>query len=268
MSKIAFLGAGNMAAAMIEGLLEKSPADRAALICYSASGKTSSALGKRTGIAVATTLDDLLADADLLVVAFKPQHLAGADPRLATLTRGKLVVSVLAGKKLARLNETFPEARNIVRTMPNTPAAIGAAITPFCSLRPLVSGDRALVEKLLGACGHYLEIAEEHMNGVTALSGSGPAFVFEFAAALRDAGVAAQLPVDVASQLSIETLLGAARLLARRKIDPETLRNQVTSPNGTTFAGLRRLEAGNFRSLIRDTVLAAQARAAELSNER
>jgi pyrroline-5-carboxylate reductase len=268
MSKIAFLGAGNMAAAIIEGLIEKSPSDRASLICYSASGKTASALAERTGIESAKSLDDLLADAGLVVVAFKPQHLASADPRLAALTRDKLVLSVLAGKKLARLAETFPGARNVVRTMPNTPAAIGAAITPFCSLRPLANDDRALVEKLLGACGHYLEIAEDHMNGVTALSGSGPAFVFEFAAALRDAGVAAKLPPEVASQLAVETLLGAARLLARKQIDPETLRNQVTSPNGTTFAGLRRLETGNFRALIRDTVLAAQARAAELSNEK
>jgi pyrroline-5-carboxylate reductase len=112
-----------------------------------------------------------------------------------------------------------------------------------------------------------LEIDEVHMNAVTALSGSGPACVFEFVAALRDAGIAAQLPAEVSAKLSVETVLGAARLLARRELDPETLRNQVTSPNGTTFAGLRRLEAGNFRGLIRETILAAQARAAELAKE-
>jgi pyrroline-5-carboxylate reductase len=267
MSKIAFLGAGNMAAAMIDGLLAQSPAHRENLICLGGSGKTASTLAARTGIAMAASLEELLRDATLLVVAFKPQHLAGADPQLAKLTRGKLVMSVLAGKPLSRLATVFPEARNLVRAMPNTPAAIGAAITPYCSQHPLVEADRAAVQELLGACGQYLEIDEVHMNAVTALSGSGPAFLFEFVAALRDAGIATQLPAEVSAKLSVETVLGAARLLARRELDPETLRNQVTSPNGTTFAGLRRLEAGNFRGLIRETILAAQARAAELAKE-
>lgn len=267
MTKIAFLGAGNMATAIVDGLLAKSPADRANLICLGGSGKTATALAQRSGINLASTLDELLAESDLLVVAFKPQHLAGADPRLTELTKGKLVMSVLAGKRLERLAKIFPHARNIVRAMPNTPAAIGAAMTPFCSLHPLDDADRASIENLLSACGHHIELGEEHMNAVTALSAGGPAFLFEFVAALRDAGIAANLPPDVSARLSVETVLGAARLLARRQVDPETLRNQVTSPNGTTLAGLRRMEAGNFRGVIRETILAAQARAAELSQD-
>jgi pyrroline-5-carboxylate reductase len=151
--------------------------------------------------------------------------------------------------------------------MPNTPAAIGAAITSFCALNRLLDSDRLLVETLLGSCGQFLELGEEHMNAVTALSGGGPAFLFEFVAALRDAGIAANLPAEIAARLSVETVLGAARLLARRGVDPETLRNQVTSPNGTTLAGLARMEAGNFRGVLRETILAAQARAAELSQD-
>jgi pyrroline-5-carboxylate reductase len=267
MTKIAFLGSGNMAAAMVDGLLAQNPAARGNLICFSASGKTATTLGARTGIAVANTLDALLATADVVVIAFKPQHLAAADPRLADLTAGKLVLSVLAGKRLATLAKTFPRARNLVRTMPNTPASIGAGITPYCTLQPLAPADRSAVEALLSACGAHLELAEEHMNAVTALSGGGPAFLFEFVAALRDAGIAANLPAAVAMQLSVETVLGATRLLARKQVDPETLRNQVTSPNGTTLAGLKKMEAGNFRGVIRDTILAAQARAAELSQD-
>lgn len=255
-----------MAGAIVDGLLAQFPAERGNLICLSGSGTTSAALATRTGIALANSLDELVLDADLVVIAFKPQHLAAADPRLGELTAGKLIVSVLAGKRLARLAEVFPQARNIVRTMPNTPAAIGAAITPFCSLRPLDDADRGSIEKLLGACGQHLELGEEHMNAVTALSGSGPAFLFEFVAALRDAGIAANLPPEISARLSVETVLGAARLLARRQVDPETLRNQVTSPNGTTLAGLRRMEAGNFRAVVRETILAAQARAAELAD--
>ena len=267
MTKIAFLGSGNMATAMVDGLLAQTPSDRSNLICFSASGKTSAALGERTGIAVATSLDELLRDADIVVVAFKPQHLATADSRLADLTANRLVISVLAGKRLARLAKVFPQARNIVRAMPNTPAAIGAAITPYCAFKPLAGSDRSSIEKLLGACGQHLELGEEHMNAVTALSGGGPAFLFEFVAALRDAGIAANLPPEISAQLSIETVLGAARLLARRAVDPETLRNQVTSPNGTTLAGLARMEAGNLRGIVRETILAAQARAAELSQD-
>ena len=262
MSRIAFLGAGNMAAAMVDGLLAKNvPA--VDLACFSASGKTAAGLATRTGVAQKNSLDALLAGADTLVVAFKPQHLAAADPRLAELTAGKLVVSVLAGKKIASLAKTFPRARNLVRTMPNTPSQIGAGITGWCVRAPLSPPDQAIVDTLLGALGQAVEIPENQMDALTSVSGSGPAYVFEFAAALRDAGVAAGLAPGIAQKLSVETLLGAARLLARKNIEPEKLRDAVTSPNGTTFAGLQRMAARDFRGLIRETVLAAKARSEE-----
>jgi pyrroline-5-carboxylate reductase len=201
------------------------------------------------------------------VVAFKPQSLASADPRLAGLTRGKLVLSVLAGKKLATLARTFPHARNLVRTMPNTPAAIGAGITPFCSLTPLAPADLARVEQILGALGQHLPLAEEHFDALTAVGGSGPAFLFEFVAGLRDAAAAAGLPPDVAYRMALETTLGAARLLARSHESPEALRDKVASPNGTTFAGLQVLARRQFRETLRETVAAAAHRAAELSRE-
>jgi pyrroline-5-carboxylate reductase len=112
-----------------------------------------------------------------------------------------------------------------------------------------------------------LPLAEDQMDAATALSGGGPAFLFEYIAAMRDAGIAAGLPPATSERLAVETALGSVRLLARKQVDPEVLRNQVTSPNGTTLAGLRWMEARDFRGLIRETVLAAQARAAELSKE-
>lgn len=268
MSKIAFLGAGNMATAIVEGLLAKNAAAKAELICYSASGKTAAALASKTGIAQAHSLQELLSAAHTLIVAFKPQHLASADPQLGDLTSGKLVVSVLAGKKISSLAKTFPRARNLVRTMPNTPSQIGAGITGWCRREPLNSADQSTIEAILGALGKSVEVPEDQMDGLTAVSGSGPAYVFEFAAALRDAGIAAGLSEETAQTLSVETLLGAARLLARKNIEPETLRNQVTSPNGTTFAGLQRMAAHDFRGIIRETVLAAKSRSAELSQDR
>jgi pyrroline-5-carboxylate reductase len=267
MPRIAFIGAGRMAAAMVEGLLARKSAPAADIGVIGGSGASARDLASRTGVSCPPSLTSLLEGADVVVVAFKPQHLAAADPRLAALTAGRLVISVLAGKRLERLSAVFPGARNIVRCMPNTPARIGAGITAWCAAGPLNPADAALLASLLGALGTAVEVDESQMDAVTGLSGSGPAYVFEFAAALRDGGVAAGLNRAVAEKLAIETLLGAARLLARDPAGPEALRDQVTSPNGTTLAGLRRLEAGAFRELIRATIAAAAARSRELSAE-
>jgi pyrroline-5-carboxylate reductase len=248
--KIAFLGGGRMASAIIDGLLATRAFGPSDIAILGGSGPSARTLAERSGARLATDLPDLLREADLLVLAFKPQHLSAADPRLAELTRDKLVLSVLAAKTLARLEKTFPHARNIVRTMPNTPAAIGAGITGWTSLRTL---------------GREIELPEEKIDALMAISGCGPAFVFEFTAALRSAGVACGLAPEIADLLARETVVGAAKLLAHTGVDPEELRNQVTSPKGTTYAGLQVLAARDFRGLLRDTALASQARSAELS---
>ncbi len=266
MANIAFLGAGNMASAIVDGLIAANTAPDS-LSCLGGAGRSATVLAARTGVTLAPTLDVLLAPASTLVLAFKPQHLASADPRLAELTSGKLVISVLAGKRLARLAQVFPHARNIIWAMPNTPGQIGAGMTGWCSLHPLTAEDRIIAERLLGALGRHVEIPESQMDALTALSGCGPAYLFEFAAALRDGGIAAGLAPDVAQILTVETLLGAARLLARRNIEPETLRNQVTSPNGVTFAGLKKMAARDFRGLIKDTILTAKARSEEMAKD-
>ncbi len=267
MSKIAFLGAGRMASAMVDGLLAKKAAAPPDLACTGGDDDTARLLSARTGIAAPADLNSLLKQADTVVLACKPQQLAGLDARLAELTAGKLVVSILAGKRLDRLAQIFPRARNLVRAMPNTPGQIGAGITGWCALKDLAATDRAIVNTVLGALGKMVEVGEAQLDAVTALSGSGPAYVFEFAAALRDAGEAAGLPRAAAYQLAVETILGSAKLMAQSAVEAEELRNQVTSPNGTTFAGLKRMEARDFRGLIRETVLAAKLRSEELSKE-
>ncbi|MGA2691449.1 MAG: pyrroline-5-carboxylate reductase [Opitutaceae bacterium] len=265
MDTIAFLGSGSMAAAMVEGLLAKGAYTPDRIRCIGGSGQSAPLLAKRTGIGLAGSLDELLDKADTLVVAFKPQNLAGADPRLAAHTRGRLVISVLAGKKLAALRKAFPEARGIVRSMPNTPGQIGAGLTGWCSDAPLGSRDRATLESVFGALGRSIEIAEPQMDACTALSGAGPAYVFEFAAALRDAALGQGFDAATAKLLAVETLLGAAKLLERRGADPEVLRAEVTSPNGVTAAGLRRMADRDFRGMIREAIEAARARSEELS---
>lgn len=254
-----------MATAMVEGLIAKGTYAPGRIACMGGSGTSAARLSGRTGIRLAKTLDDLLARADTLVVAFKPQHLAGVDGRLASLCAGRLVVSVLAGKKVEALMRAFPKARNIVRSMPNTPGQIGAGLTGWCSSVPLAPSDRAILDALFGALGKSLEIPESQIDGFTAISGSGPAYVFEFAAALRDAALALGFDPPTAKLMAVETLLGASRLLARRDVDPEVLRGEVTSPNGVTAAGLRKMADRDFRGMINESVMAAKARAEELS---
>lgn len=264
---LAFLGSGRLASAIVRGLLARGVCAPADIACTSKTGDSARRLAAETGIAHQPDLAALLAPADTVIVAFKPQSLAAADPRLAELTAGKLVISLLAGKRLARLQQSFPHARNIVRTMPNTPAAIGAGITPYSPLTPLTPADRARVESLLGALGDHFELAEQHLDAVTALSAGGPAFLFEFTAALREAGVAAGLPPEVSARLATQTIIGSAQLLAHTRSEPEALRDQVVSPNGTTFAGLQVMQQREFRALVRDTILAATRRADELSRD-
>ena len=266
MTKIAFIGAGRMASAIVDGLLTANPTAKSDLICFSASGTSASLLAARTGIQQAQDLPALMADADVVVVAFKPQHLTTADSRLAELTTGKLVISVLAAKTIEHLATVFPQARNIIRTMPNTPSAIGAGITGWSSQKVLTAKDRSTLNALLESIGQQLEVPETKIDALMGVSGCGPAFVFEFTGALRDAGVAAGLTADEAEKLAIETVLGSARLMARSPLSPEALRDQVTSPNGTTFAGLQRLAAHDFRGIMQEVVLAAKARSIELAN--
>jgi len=254
-----------MASAIIDGLLATGATTPAAISIIGGADPTAPALAARTGVRLAADLPDLLQAADIVVVAFKPQHLADADPRLAELTRGKLVVSILAAKTLARLGKTFPHVRNLVRTMPNTPAAIGAGVTGWAALRELSVADRASVLGLLRSMGREIELPEEKIDALMAVSGCGPAFVFEFTAALRAAGVACGLSFEIADLLARETVVGSAKLMAHTGTEPEELRNQVTSPQGTTYAGLQVMAARDFRGLLRDTAFASCARSAELS---
>ena len=266
MSKIAFLGAGRMASAMVGGILGKGvrPAD---LACTSGPDDTARKLAARTGIAAHEDVAKLLAGVDAVVLACKPQQIPTLDPRLAELTAGKLVLSIVAGKRLSTLAQKFPKARNLVRAMPNTPGQIGAGVVGWASQQPTSTGDRQIVDLILGALGKMVALREDQLDAVTGLSGSGPAYVFEFAAALREAGIAVGLDRDTAKLLAYETILGSAKLLVQSPEEAEELRNQVTSPNGTTYAGLKRMEAHNFRSVIAETVLAATQRSEELSKD-
>jgi pyrroline-5-carboxylate reductase len=265
MIRVAFLGAGRMASAMVAGLLESKAYTPEELACWTPSGQSAAALAGQSGIQRLESAAALMDQADVLVVACKPQHLASLDPSWAELTRGRLVVSTLAGKRLARLSSSFPAARNIVRTMPNTPGRIRAGITPYCTLHSPSPLDQTTIETLLGALGEWLAVPEEKMDAVTAISGSGPAYFFEFVAGLQAAGTRLGLSTTEANRLAVVTALGASRLMMETDRSPEHLRDEVTSPKGTTFAALQQFAASDLRAIIAKATAAAAARSAELS---
>jgi len=256
-----------MASAIVHGLLEKEHYAPEEIACTCGDDPTGPALAEATGIQYLPDIAPALYEAEAVVLACKPQQFAAISAELAEAARGKLVLSILAGTPLVRLSEKFAHARNIVRTMPNTPGQIGAGVTAFAPLRALSVKDNAIVENTLSSLGNFHEVEEEDLDAVTALSGSGPAYVFEFAAALRDAGVHCGLDEGLADALAIDTLLGAAMLLAESEETPEALRDAVTSPGGTTAAALKVFSEGNFRGLVDQALAAAKARSVELAQE-
>ena len=187
------------------------------------------------------------------------------DPRLAEWTTGSTVLSIMAGITLEVMAQSFPKARHLVRSMPNMPGQIGAGVTAYAFGGSADEKAKADVEGILGSLGRVFAVEEPQIDAVTAMSGSGPGYVFEFACALEEAGIGIGLEKEFARTLAIETILGSGRLMARSDEHPETLRNFVTSPNGTTQAALERLTEGDFRKLIADAVSAARDRSLELS---
>lgn len=264
--KLAFIGSGRMASAMVKGLLASAVTSAASIRCTGAPDGSAEALAAATGINCTYDAQTLLEGADWVILACKPQQLAEIPDSTARLCADRMVLSILAGTRLGRLRERFPLARGLVRAMPNTPGQIGMGITAFCSDRPLELAVKALVSRILGALGDVIELQEEQLDAVTALSGSGPAYVFEMVAGLRDAGIAVGLPAEVAYTLALKTVHGAAALLAAVPATPEQHRDWVSSPGGTTLAGLAVMGKAGFRNILRETVEAAYRRSIELGN--
>ena len=267
MAKLAFIGAGRMAGAMVRGLLRSKACAPADIAVLGGSGASAGNLAKETGVRLATSPADLLAGADAVVVACKPQQFLGLDAAFATHAQGKLILSVLAGTRLETLGAFFAGSRNVARAMPNTPGAVGQGITAQCSAQPLSSGDAALIASILSGLGQTIDLPEDMFNAVTAVSGSGPGFFFEYVAAYEEAAVALGFTPDQAKLLVRQTFSGSLALLAATGETPVNLRIQVTSPGGTTKAGLDALEAGKFREIVASALIAAKKRGEELGKK-
>lgn len=265
--RIVFIGAGRMASAIVRGLLEEEHYLPEEIACTCGDDPSGPELAEQTGIQFAKDINKVIRKTETIVLACKPQQFREIDSELAEAAHGKLVLSILAGTPLSRLSGKFCNARNIVRTMPNTPGQIGAGVTAFAPLNPLSPKDQEIVENTLSSLGNYHEVEEADLDAVTALSGSGPAYVFEFAAALREAGINCGLDESLAHSLAIDTLLGAAMLLADSEQSPEALRDAVTSPGGTTAAALNVFSDNDLRGLVNKALAAAKARSLELAKE-
>ncbi|HKU41173.1 MAG TPA: pyrroline-5-carboxylate reductase [Polyangiales bacterium] len=264
--RIAFIGAGNMASALISGLLARGSARADSLIASDVREDALAALARQHGIA--TARDNAGASAaEIVVLSVKPQVLPQVlvelAPRLASDT---LVVSIAAGVPLAVIEGQLPGKR-VIRAMPNTPALVGAGATAIATGRHATAEDSKRARAIFESVGVVVEVPEAQLDAVTALSGSGPAYVFYLAEALIEAGRAAGLPDDVASALALQTVYGAAKLLHESGEQPADLRRKVTSPGGTTEAGVRSLDASQVKGAVRACVIAARDRGAELGRE-
>ncbi|KQO66251.1 pyrroline-5-carboxylate reductase [Methylobacterium sp. Leaf89] len=264
-ASLTLVGAGKMGGAMLSGWLAGGLDPARTTILDPQVSPELQALCAARGLALNPAAPPV---AEALVLAMKPQGLEAAAPALAPLIGpGTLVVSVLAGKTIANLRDRLPGARAIVRAMPNLPASIGRGATGAVASPEVDDGQRAQAHALLASVGLVEWLDDEGLiDALTAVSGSGPAYVFLLAEAMAEAGIAAGLPADMATRLARETVSGAAALLAADPRDAARLRQDVTSPGGTTAEALAVLmRSGGLPDLMREAVDAARRRAGALA---
>lgn len=270
--RIGFLGGGAMAKALATGLVRAGVPARQ-ILASDPDPARRDALAAGPGVRAVADNAEVVEASHLVVIAVKPGVVADALRALEALpaaTRLRpLWVSIAAGVSLATLEERLPRGARVVRAMPNTPSLVGAGATALAANASASAADRSLSRALFESVGIVWEApSEDLLDAVTGLSGSGPAYVCVFLEALADAGVRMGLPRDAAYALSFQTVLGTARLAQETGRHPADLKDQVTSPGGTTIAGLERLEAGGLRAAVHAAVAAATERSRELGKKR
>ena len=266
-SRVALLGGGKMGAALVGGFLDGGwEADQIGVAEIDVERRRE--LEQRfPKVRVVPSPAWAVADADVVVVAVKPGDVpATLEAALPALPEHALVLSIAAGVTIATLEACAPD-RPVVRAMPNTPALVGLGASAIAPGATATDDHLELAERLLGSVGIVVRVRESELDAVTGLSGSGPAYVMLVAEALTEAGLLVGLTRAVAAQLVVQTLLGSATLLAQSDDGPEALRAAVTSPGGTTAAGLRALETHAVRAAFVDAVVAATERSRELGRQ-
>ena len=265
---LAFIGGGNMARCLVGGLVAAG-ADPGNLRVADPNASTREALAADFGVRVFERAAEAVDGAGTWVFAVKPQVMREVCAGLSAIAQAQrpLAVSIAAGITATQLERWLGGRLAVVRTMPNTPALLGAGVTGLFANARVDDEGRARADRLLASAGRTVWIDDEaRMDAVTATSGSGPAYVFLLAEAMEDAAIAEGLPPDAARTLAQQTLLGAARMLVESGEAPAELRRRVTSPNGTTQAAIEAFEAGGFRVLVARAIRAATQRGRELSS--
>jgi pyrroline-5-carboxylate reductase len=269
-SSLALVGAGKMGAAMLEGWMARGLDPDHTMVFDPVPSREILAYCQLRRIKINPNTREI-EPPQVLVLATKPQTLDAAAPSVSKIIgHSTLVISVLAGKTLADLKRALPNARAIVRAMPNLPVSVRRGVTAVIGSNGLLDYQRQLTQGLFDALGHTEWLSQEgHLDAVTALSGSGPAYVFHLTECLAQAGVEAGLPMDVAERLARATVVGAGELMHQSDLPVAKLRQNVTSPGGTTAAALSVLmgdhSEASMGGLMREAVLAAKRRAEELA---
>src|SRR5512143_4297617 len=265
---ISFVGPGVMAEAMIAGLLRQGLSKPENLIAAGPRPERGSELAGKYGIQPATDNAAAVSHADVIVLSVKPQRLSEVMKGLRTIRPEALVLSIVAGASIRKLGAGLKH-KAIVRSMPNTPGQIGQGITVWTASPEVSDEQREMARQILGALGEQVFVEDEsYLDMATALSGTGPAYVFLFTEALIDAGVHMGFPRRIAEQLVLQTIKGSAAYYEQAARHPATLRNQVTSPGGTSAEALYYLEKAGFRTAISRAVWAAYQRSLELGKEK
>eukprot|EP00892_Ulva_mutabilis_P011459 jgi/Ulvmu1/8686/UM047_0026.1 len=263
--KIGFLGAGAMAEALLGGWVSKGVV-KGSQVYATDPNSARKPVFEGLGANFLSTGKEVCDTVDILVVATKPQTVATVLSENAAALKNTLVVSIAAGKTLQNLIDALgnPEAR-VVRVMPNTPCMVGACAAAFCTGGGATEEDAAVIRALFEAVGVIEQVPEYLLSAVTGLSGSGPAYIYLIIESLADGGVRAGLPRASAMRLAAQTVLGGAKMVLDKEMHPGALKDLVTSPGGTTIAGVHSLERSGLRAAMMDAVTAAAERADELS---
>jgi pyrroline-5-carboxylate reductase len=266
--KVIFIGSGVMAEAMIAGLLRQKLAKPGNLIASGPRLERGAELHQKYGIR--TSVDNAAAvhEADVVVLSVKPQRLSEVMKGIKSLSPEVLVLSIVAGASIKKIGAGLKH-KAIIRSMPNTPGQIGEGITVWTASHETSAEQREMAQKILGALGQEVSVEDEsYLDMATALSGTGPAYVFLFTEALIDAGVHMGFPRRIAEQLVLQTIKGSTSFYEQAEKHPAALRNQVTSPGGTSAEALYYLEKAGFRTAISRAVWAAYQRSLELGKEK
>ncbi len=264
---VGFIGGGQMAEAMIKGLLSSQIIESHKIYVSEPIEERRNYLAKTYGVKIFEKNPVLVREADIIILAVKPQVLGEVLVEISPTIDIKkhLVISIAAGIPLAFLEKHLPKGTRVIRVMPNTPALVLASISAYTPGKNATKEDLSLAKEILSALGECLELPESFFDAVTGLSGSGPAFVAIFLEALVDGGVKVGLPRPIAEKLAMQTVLGTIKLMKETRRDPYQIKAMVTSPGGTTIAGVKALARGAFSAVVMDAIEAATKRSEELS---